>query len=241
MSSQQTDTPGPKRYKLMGADRHEYESETPGTLGGNRRLKIYGRLDCPSARRALPTYAKVRTFFADEATAIAAGYHPCGTCLREKYNEWKATHPERQRLQRARESEPGPIALGNGAFRLATGREVYLVSFLLTHTYEGHLEGSPETLTPHIRTAVPRQVATAMPPGRPLVFLGQDAMPLPEHRLIAELYSRDAARLKDPDYASRLYLCWFLDTVVGSLDDLVLTALARVDWEASAEDFDTMP
>lgn len=31
-----------------------------------------------------------RVFFADEETAIAAGYRPCGNCLREKYREWKA-------------------------------------------------------------------------------------------------------------------------------------------------------
>ena len=38
-----------KIYKLMGADRKIYESETPGQYGGNKKLKIYGRLDCPSA------------------------------------------------------------------------------------------------------------------------------------------------------------------------------------------------
>jgi methylphosphotriester-DNA--protein-cysteine methyltransferase len=29
-------------------------------------------------------------FFADEQTAIAAGYRPCATCLPEKYARWKA-------------------------------------------------------------------------------------------------------------------------------------------------------
>jgi methylphosphotriester-DNA--protein-cysteine methyltransferase len=29
-------------------------------------------------------------FFADEATAIAAGYRPCATCLPEAYEQWKA-------------------------------------------------------------------------------------------------------------------------------------------------------
>jgi methylphosphotriester-DNA--protein-cysteine methyltransferase len=27
-------------------------------------------------------------FFADEKTALAAGYRPCGNCLREKYREY---------------------------------------------------------------------------------------------------------------------------------------------------------
>ena len=40
-----------KKYKLMGPDGKEYLSEEKGTLGGHRKLKIYGRLDCPSALR----------------------------------------------------------------------------------------------------------------------------------------------------------------------------------------------
>jgi hypothetical protein len=43
-------------------------------FGGNTRLRIYGRLDCPSALRAIkrgPTYARYRVFFADEASAVA--------------------------------------------------------------------------------------------------------------------------------------------------------------------------
>ena len=80
-----------KTYRLTGADGRPYESATAGALGGNRRARIYGRLDCPSARRALPRgYAKHRVFFADEATAMAAGYRPCGTCMRAEYAAWKA-------------------------------------------------------------------------------------------------------------------------------------------------------
>lgn len=66
-------------YKLLGPDGH-YESETPGLLGGNGKDKLYGRLDCPSARRALEagdTYKEYRVFFKDEETAKASGYRPC--------------------------------------------------------------------------------------------------------------------------------------------------------------------
>jgi methylphosphotriester-DNA--protein-cysteine methyltransferase len=62
-------------------------------LAGNARMKIYGRLDCPSALRAIkrgPTYARHRVFFADEASAVAAGFRPCAVCLRAAYNSWKA-------------------------------------------------------------------------------------------------------------------------------------------------------
>jgi len=80
-----------KMYKLLGADGKIYLSETPGTFGGNGKLKIYGRLDCGSAmasiRKYPGVYEKTRVFFADEKTALAAGYRPCGNCLRSKYKE----------------------------------------------------------------------------------------------------------------------------------------------------------
>lgn len=80
-----------KTYRLLGTDGQLYESTVPGLLGGNRQLTIYGRLDCWSAKAAIPKgYAAGRVFFADEAAAIAAGYRPCGHCMREQYNVWKA-------------------------------------------------------------------------------------------------------------------------------------------------------
>ena len=89
-----------KTYKLLGADGKTYESETPGTLGGNSKLKIYGRLDCWSAlstiKRFPGSYEKSRVFFADEKTALAAGYRPCGNCLRQKYREYME-NPEKYR------------------------------------------------------------------------------------------------------------------------------------------------
>ena len=86
----------------MGTDGELYDSEAPGTYGGNSKLKIYGRLDCPSAlstiRRFPGSYEKSRVFFADEKTALAAGYRPCGNCLREKYKQYKA-NPEQYKAQ----------------------------------------------------------------------------------------------------------------------------------------------
>ena len=83
------------RYRLTNSEGH-YESDVPGTLGGNRRLKIYGRLDCPCALRHIANghYVRWRVFFRDEETAIAAGYRPCAICLREKYQAWKGS-PQR--------------------------------------------------------------------------------------------------------------------------------------------------
>ncbi len=81
-----------RTWTLIGADGRPYESPTPGTLGGHRRSKGYGRLDCRAALRwiAKGHYVSHRVFFADEATAVAAGYRPCAVCMPERYAEWKA-------------------------------------------------------------------------------------------------------------------------------------------------------
>lgn len=81
-----------KKYKLMGPDRRMYESVTPGEFGGHRKTKVYGRMDCPSALRAIAKggYVTQRVFFVDEATAISAGFRPCGTCMRDEYLVWKS-------------------------------------------------------------------------------------------------------------------------------------------------------
>jgi hypothetical protein len=83
---------GEGRYTLIDADGKPCRSETPGTFGGHRGSRIYGRLDCPSARRAIANghYVGQRVFFADEQTAVAAGYRPCGRCMRAWYACWKA-------------------------------------------------------------------------------------------------------------------------------------------------------
>jgi methylphosphotriester-DNA--protein-cysteine methyltransferase len=83
------------RYQLIGPDGKAYRSDAAGVLGGVRSSRLYGRLDCPSALRAIgkgDTYAKGRVFFASEDDAIAAGYRPCSVCLKDKYKAWKAAN-----------------------------------------------------------------------------------------------------------------------------------------------------
>jgi hypothetical protein len=83
------------QYRLIGADGAHYESVAPGTLGGHRGSRIYGRLDCPTALRAITRggYVTHRVFFADEASAVAAGYRPCARCSPDAYRIWKAAKP----------------------------------------------------------------------------------------------------------------------------------------------------
>jgi AraC family transcriptional regulator of adaptative response / DNA-3-methyladenine glycosylase II len=78
-------------YTLIGADGVAYESGRPGELGGHRRNRGYGRLDCPAALRWIERghYVRQRVFFADEASAIAAGYRPCARCLPARYAAWR--------------------------------------------------------------------------------------------------------------------------------------------------------
>ena len=79
-------------YRLIGTDGAPYWSAHKGTLGGNTSGR-YGLLDCPAALRALRRggpYRCRRVFFADEATAVAAGYRPCGTCMPEQHRAWQA-------------------------------------------------------------------------------------------------------------------------------------------------------
>ena len=63
-----------------------------GVFGGHRRTKIYGRLDCPSALRAIANggYVKYRVFFTTETDAVAAGFRPCAVCMPARYRAWRA-------------------------------------------------------------------------------------------------------------------------------------------------------
>ncbi len=56
------------------------------TLAGNRKLKIYGTLQCKSGKRMKK---ENRVFFLNYIEAKSAGYRPCGLCLRDLYNSWK--------------------------------------------------------------------------------------------------------------------------------------------------------
>ncbi|MCY7417017.1 MAG: metal-binding protein [Chloroflexi bacterium] len=88
-------TPAPasaaRTWTLLGTDRRPYQSPVPGSLGGHRGSRIYGRLECPGALRAIARggYVTSRVFFLDEPAAIAAGYRPCWVCLREAYARWQ--------------------------------------------------------------------------------------------------------------------------------------------------------
>ena len=55
-------------------------------LGGNKKLKIYGKLNCKSGKRM---NRENRVFFRSTAEAIGQGFRPCGNCMRSDYVKWK--------------------------------------------------------------------------------------------------------------------------------------------------------
>ena len=57
------------------------------TLGGYKKAKIYGLLNCSSGKRMK---IENRVFFKDPRQAIGQGYRPCGHCLPQAYKLWKS-------------------------------------------------------------------------------------------------------------------------------------------------------
>ncbi len=55
-------------------------------FGGNRKLKIYGTLQCKSGKRMKK---ENRVFFSSIEQAETQGFRPCGHCLRTDYKIWK--------------------------------------------------------------------------------------------------------------------------------------------------------
>jgi methylphosphotriester-DNA--protein-cysteine methyltransferase len=80
-----------RTWTLRGPDDRPFESTARGSIGGHRRSRIYGRLDCPSALRAIARggYVADRVFFLDEEAATTAGYRPCGACMPSRYRAWR--------------------------------------------------------------------------------------------------------------------------------------------------------
>jgi hypothetical protein len=55
------------------------------SLGGNLKLKIYGKLNCRSGKRMKK---ENRVFFGSIKEAIEEGFRPCGHCLNNEYKKY---------------------------------------------------------------------------------------------------------------------------------------------------------
>ena len=67
---------------------HQLISAGHITHAGNKRLKIYGTLQCRSGKSMKRGN---RVFFRSEQEAMALGYRPCGHCMKEQYKKWKSS------------------------------------------------------------------------------------------------------------------------------------------------------
>ena len=125
-------------------------------------------------------------------------------------------------------------------YHLGSGRAVRLVRLHVDCTYAGLLEGTPAAATPHLLARAHDDVVRTLPPGRPLLVVHDGTAELPAYRLIAEFESRRGVETNDPDWASRLFVCWFVDDVgTGTVDHFVRSVLRSVDWARHAHDFDS--
>jgi methylphosphotriester-DNA--protein-cysteine methyltransferase len=86
-----------KSWTLLDANRKPYQSEVPGSLGGHRIQRTYGRLTCRAANQAIARggYVRHRVFFLNERAAKSAGFRPCAVCMSAEYGVWKATQPRK--------------------------------------------------------------------------------------------------------------------------------------------------
>lgn len=130
---------------------------------------------------------------------------------------------------------------GKGSFTLADGREVYLTRLLLTRTYEGVLEGAPAAASRHIRKRLAVEVGQSLRVKMPVAVIDEGQPELPSYQWVATFDSSHGVKTKDPDYSSRLAICWFSDALPSELHSAIVATLARVDWDTLAEDYDIMP
>jgi hypothetical protein len=130
--------------------------------------------------------------------------------------------------------------MSNGSYVLPSGRKVSLCRFYLDYTYDGCLEGTPETVSPTILKCLPKNVHDLLPPGEPLVIHEPGVVPLPPIRLVAELESSGVNASDDFEIYSRLFVCWFVDRMDKGIDDLVQPILQALDWEGHAKNYSIM-
>jgi hypothetical protein len=107
-------------------------------------------------------------------------------------------------------------------------------------TYSDVLEGDRISASLYIRKDLSERAARILPPGHPLAIVEPPKGELPGWLCIAELESPRGVHNTEPDFNSRLYVCWFLEDTARSLDEVIESILPQIDWEGLAEDYDIM-
>ena len=76
-----------RHIEISSTELHQLIRQKAICFGGNRQLKIYGKLSCSSGKRLKKMN---RVFFVSEEEALQSGFRPCGNCMRNDYKKWIA-------------------------------------------------------------------------------------------------------------------------------------------------------
>ena len=123
---------------------------------------------------------------------------------------------------------------------LSSGHEIDLMQLSMRWTYRGLLAGTLEWASEVIRQKLPEEVAEQMSPGEPLVILDDGSPALPGFIWMAEFVSEDCVR-EDDDLGSRLFVCWFSNSISDTLHTDIQGILEAADWPKNARSFHNMP
>ena len=103
-----------------------------------------------------------------------------------------------------------------------------LLTFSVTSTFAGLLEGTPETAS--------KSILRHLRMSSDIHLIEPASGRLSRFRFEARLESQHGVLETDPDYVSRLRLVWFSDKLDRSIDAVVLEMLHAADWEKVAID-----
>ncbi len=95
-------------FSITDSNNQQFLSKIKGNWGGHKLLKIFGKLNCPSALYWIDKghYTKHRVFFHNVKNAMQAGYRPCAKCLPEAYSAWKSKKPQSKIIFLCEKSKP---------------------------------------------------------------------------------------------------------------------------------------
>jgi hypothetical protein len=131
-----------------------------------------------------------------------------------------------------------------GNYELSSGDPlsdtVFLSRLKMSRVYQGLMSGTFEWASEVIRQSLARNVAEAMPPGKPLVVLDDGSKVLPEFMWIAKFESSSGVRTDESFFTSQLFVCWFSDGISETFESDLQSVFEAADYEANAEDIDML-
>lgn len=119
-----------------------------------------------------------------------------------------------------------------------TSRKLILTRFDLQRTYQGHLEGSPESISHFIMIDLERRQKRTASTETGFAFIRPKVFPIPCYRFQATLESPCPTSTGDSGDWSRLQVCWFSNETGRSIDEMVFSALTKINWDAAATNYD---